>query len=877
MFRSSFQRTTICLIVFFLSFSCAKKKEQVKTDEETWPVIRSYDQDHLYRIALPLGGIGTGTVSLGGRGELRDWEIMNRPAKGFNTTGNLMDVPFFSIYTSTPGSSPVTKALTGPLYDWEYQHMEGRSVPLHGMPRFGKATFDAAYPLGQVHLSDSKMPVDVTLKAFNPLAPCNSMLSGLPLAILYYDVKNKTDHDVIVSVCGTMRNFIGVDGSRTIKNWKGEEIPTGAKSNRNEYRVTDYLKGIFMTSDGVDKDDPAFGNMSITTAGEKNVTWRTGSVPDNWSNSIQNFWDDFSSDGELTEQVFPPEDEPMASLAIKDTLKSGESRVFKFYLTWYFPNRKDWQGKENIGNYYTSNYIDSWEVAYSIAPYIKSLEKQTVLFINTLINSSLPRDVVEAALFNLSTLRSQTVFRTPEGTMFGWEGCMDNVGSCWGSCTHVWNYEQATPFLFGDLSRSMRKVEFGSATDTTGLMSFRVDLPLKNAQSMKVAAADGQMGTIMRFYRDWQLSGDSAMLKKYWPKVKSALSFCWLPGGWDANKDGVMEGIQHNTMDVEYYGPNPQMELWYLGALRAAEEMAIWMKDTAFADTVHNLFVNGSEWTDKNLFNGEYYEQKILVPAANSKSLPGLSAGMGSERKDNPDYQLGRGCLIDQLAGQYMAHICNLGYLVRKENILKTLASIRKYNYVENAGEHFNNMRSFALGKESGLLMASWPKGKPDIPFPYSSEIMTGFEYTAAAGMFFEGMKEEGMKTISDIRNRYDGLRRNPFDEAECGYHYARAMASWASIIALTEFHYSGVTKTMQMKSENGSYFWSTGNGWGKCEITGDGKIKDVKIYVYDGKVELKEFKLNNFGKRIISEKQAILIKEGQYKGFSIIAGGVNN
>ena len=50
----------------------------------TWPSLRTYTGRHLRRIALPLGGIGTGTVSLGGRGNLRDWEIVNRPAKGFH-------------------------------------------------------------------------------------------------------------------------------------------------------------------------------------------------------------------------------------------------------------------------------------------------------------------------------------------------------------------------------------------------------------------------------------------------------------------------------------------------------------------------------------------------------------------------------------------------------------------------------------------------------------------------------------------------------------------------------------------------------------------------------------------------------------------------
>ena len=199
----------------------------------------------------------------------------------------------------------------------------------------------------------------------------------------------------------------------------------------------------------------------------------------------------------------------------------------------------------------------------------------------------------EAALFNLSTLRTQTCFRTPDGRFFGWEGCADNAGCCHGSCTHVWNYEQATAFLFGALARACARSSSSTPPSDDGHMSFRVDLPLGRAQEFGLAAADGQMGCIMKLYRDWQLSGDEALAAALWPKVRKALEFCWIPGGWDADRDGVMEGCQHNTMDVEYYGPNPQMGLWYLGALRAAEEMARHLGETDFAARVPALFERG--------------------------------------------------------------------------------------------------------------------------------------------------------------------------------------------------------------------------------------------------------------------------------------------
>lgn len=445
---------------------------------------------------------------------------------------------------------------------------------------------------------------------------------------------------------------------------------------------------------------------------------------------------------------------------------------------------------------------------------MKQLEEETLLFVRSFLNSSYPETVKEAALFNLATLRSQTVFRLPSGHLMGWEGIMDRFGSCQGSCTHVWNYEMATPFLFGGLAQTMRDVEFNYATKENGLMNFRADLPLSEAAKGNSAAADGQMGCIMKMYREWQLSGDYAFLRKNWGQVKKVLSYAWTEKGWDGNQDGVMEGSQHNTMDVNYFGPNPQMGFWYMGALRAAEEMAWAMKDKSFAKKCRRLFEQGSRWMDEHLFNGEYYEHHITDPET--------FEFINMEGADDkiPAFQLGKGCLVDQLVGQYMAHICGLGYLGDKKHIHTTMESIMKYNYVSDFSRHFNNMRSYVMGEEAGLLMASWPKGRLEVPFPYFAEVMTGFEYCAAVGMIYEGMTDEALTCIRSIRDRFDGAKRNPFSEPECGHHYARSMASWASVIALSGFHYSAVDKQMQFTSAPGTYFWSNGYAWGMCRIS---------------------------------------------------------
>jgi hypothetical protein len=435
----------------------------------------------------------------------------------------------------------------------------------------------------------------------------------------------------------------------------------------------------------------------------------------------------------------------------------------------------------------------------------------------------------------------------------------------------VWNYEQAVPFLFGDLAKTMREVEFAFATDDKGLMSFRVGLPLTRARQWGRAAADGQMGCIMKMYRDWQLSGDDAMLKALWPRVRKAVEFCWLKGGWDADQDGVMEGCQHNTMDVEYYGPNPQMGIWYLGALRAAEEMARYLGEQVFAGRCRELFERGRRWIDAELFNGEYYEHRVSPPRKEADISDGLLVTAGQRRRARVDFQLGSGCLVDQLVGQFLAHVCGLGYLVKPANVRKTLSAILKYNLRSPLRGHFSNMRGYALGEESALLMAHYPKNRPRFPFPYFTEVMTGFEYTAAIGMLYEGMEKEGLMCIRNIRDRYDGRKRSPFDEAECGHHYARSMASWAAVPAWTGFRYSAVDQSMRFAPRTGLHFWSTGHAWGTCRIRGGSGSYRVELSVLHGRLKMKRFELTGRGGTDFT--RAAVLAAGRNKGFTVKAG----
>jgi non-lysosomal glucosylceramidase len=819
-----------------------------------WPVVKKYDQEHVYKIALPIGGIGTGTVSLGGRGNLQDWEIMNRPAKGYNPGSGRNNSAFFTLYTETGGKKDL-RLLEGPVPFYQYEGPSGAIATNHGLPRFNEVSFEAAYPFGEVNLKTAQIPVTVKIKAFNPLIPGDVSNSSIPVAVLDFELSNTSDREVTFTVCGSIQNFIGEDGSQ------GKAI-----DNKNRFKQEKGINGILMQSDGVDKNAEQWGNIALASPSEGNISYRTAWLPERWASSILDFWDDFLADGKLENRSDEVSEKPMASLAVSNKLPPHGSKTIRFLLTWYFPNRIAWS-EVPLKNYYSTQYSDSWDVALKTNQVLPALENKTIEFVNALCSSDLPETVIEAALFNISTLRTQTCFRISDGNFFAWEGCDDKTGCCFGTCTHVWNYETATAFLFGDLAIIERNIEFGAAENAEGLMSFRVTLPLEEPQSFAKVAADGQMGCIIKLYRDWQLSGDINVLKTLYPKAKSALGYTWKTGGWDGNQDGVMEGVQHNTMDVEYYGPNPQMTIWYLGALRAMEEMAIYMKDKEMASKCRKLFLSGSKWTDENLFNGEYYIHKIEVP--DKESIPKEQlVGMGSADYGNPDYQLGEGCLVDQLVGQYLAHVCGLGYLVKKENVAKTLQSIMKYNYKSNLSDHFNDFRSFALGNEAALLMASYPRSRPVNPFPYFTEVMTGFEYVAAIGMLYEGQTENGLKCISNIRSRYDGQKRSPFDEAECGHHYGRAMASWSAILALTGFHYSGVTKEMKFGNITGKYFWSDGYAYGTVEISDAGSDKLLTLNVLNGKLDISKIIVTGCGST--SLKKMTTLESGKKESFRI-------
>ncbi len=790
---------------------------------DVWALGRRYSGADRAWISLPVGGIGTGTIGFGGRGQLRDWELENHPSKGL-----VSPLTFLACQVAGPGVPAVARILEGALFDHEMAGEQGATAPLPGLPRFGSCEFEAAYPFGRVLLSDPGIPVRAVVEAWNPLVPGEEEASGLPLAVLRVAVTSLASEPLELSVMLSAEAFPG--HGRRARGEPSRQVITA--------RSAPGVTGIVLADSELDPLDEEQGTIAAAVLGEATWTgprWGWGK----WNQGLLAMWRSFAATGAPASGEWEPRgprpstqrsgSPPVAgTLGARRVLAPGATGEVTFALGWYFPNRRAWvwtgpgprggPGADIVGNYYATGYHDAWDVVTRVAPRLAVLREITERFVRAFLSADLGPAVKEAALNNLSTLRSQTFFRTADGLPFGWEGCMDEGGSCLGSCTHVWNYDAATAFLFGSLARGMREVEYSRATGDDGAMSFRVTLPLDRARNWHEVAADGQFGCVVKLYREWRLSGDGEWLARLWPACRRSVEFAWIDGGWDADADGLAEGAQHTTMDVEYFGPTPLVQGWYLAALAAAAEMAQAVGDEEFALTCARLRASGAAATEAALFNGDYYRQRVIPPGSFERVAPRLrNPGFGAARADEPEFQIADGCMLDQLVGDAHARLAGLGAVFDERHALAALRSIRRLNYVADFGAWTNVVRGFAGHGERGYIVVSYPGGLPEHPAPFWCEIWTGAEYAYATSLAQHGAPGLADDVAAGVRERFGGARRNPFDEAECGHHYARALASWGLVVALTGFAYDGRAGVMSFAAADGAavWFWSNGAAWG--------------------------------------------------------------
>ena len=784
-----------------------------------------------------LGGIGTGNVSVGTRGNYCDWEIFGQPGKGIH-----FPYTFFALWAKSKNTQPIVRILESriqPPYTCSHGFI---SADLAGLPRFERSSFSAAYPFVNVALEDSKLPLSVELEAFTPFIPLNAKDSGIPGAVIRYKVKNNSGEALEATVASSVANAVGFNGYDLFDNLLVK------KPVKNQYLDQDQMKGLLYTSPELAEDDFTNGSIAVMT-GEDSVTVKEEWLSGAWWDGIHDFWDDFSEDGKLEfhsefqgkESKFNDlSDLRIGSLGVRKTIPAHGEAVFEFILTWYFPNRpKYWGGhvcpenrnkKEIEHNYYAGFQKNAWDYGVYLYKNLESLEKASRSFTKALYESTLPDYVIEALANNITVLRSPTCFRISDGTFLSWEGSFPQHGSCEGNCTHVWNYAQTAAFLFPELEQSMRRTEFLLETDDIGRMAFRTLQVFGDKKWEMIPAVDGQMGTILRLYRDWKLGAGDALLKETWEKAALALDFAFTY--WDSDKDCVLDDQQHNTYDIEFYGPNSLSNSLFLAALKAGKGMAAYLGDTAHAEKYAEAFRKGSEKMDSMLWGGDYYIQ--VIDDINAYK-----------------YQYGTGCLADQVFGQMLAHLNHLGYVLPEEHIKKAIHSVFQYNFKETMEDHVNVQRTYALNQEKGLVLCSWPQGgRPKLPFVYSDEVWSGIEYQVAVHLIFEGFVEEGLAVVKAVRERYNGYDWNPWNEVECGNHYVRSMASWSVLVALSGYQFDLVNNTIGfapvIHQDDFRCFFSNAKNWGVYSQKRDpksGKL-ETKVEILYGEAD--DLKVNH-------------------------------
>lgn len=810
-----------------------------------------YKGTYTNEISFPLGGLGSGCIGLSGNGVLNGFEIFNKPNKcSYN------GYTHFAIKAKTK-NGVITKILNGDrATDFSPPQGSGAdAVSMCGFPHFKNHVFKGEFPIATIDFSDDNFPADVSLTAFNPFIPLDEDNSSIPGAFFEIAIKNTSDEEIEFQTAFTSQN--------PYDDAINESVSIGD------------FRALTLKSAKEPAPDVNAGDITIITDQEDSLVqtyWYRGG----WKDSLVTFWNNFNNEKDVCDRKYDDfyvnseGKRDHGTLYAKKIIAPGETKTIRYVYTWNNPVNRNFYhfdktnedgSKTSFKNYYAVLWENSLKSAVYSMQNWEMLKNKTVEFKNALHSQTLDSSVIDAISSTLSVLKSPTVLRFEDGSFHGWEGSFAKNGSCEGTCQHVYNYAYALCFLFPNLERGLRHNEFVYATEESGLSHFRMLLPLGISKGYTRPCVDGTMGMVIKSYREWKISGDNNWLKEHWNYIKRAVDFARSEENydkWDLDGDGVLEGRQHHTLDMELFGPSSWLEGMYLAALKAACEMAEYLGDTAAQKTYEKLFENGKKWTKENLFNGKHFIQKIdledksIIDRFNAENYWNSETG---EIK----YQIGEGSSIDQLLGQWHADILSLGDIFDKEQIDTALDNMMKINFIPSLREFANPWRVFGLNDEGGTLICNYDKGsrKPLIPVPYCEELMTGFEYSFAGELIFRGKTEEGLKVVKAIRDRYDGAKRNPYNEIECGNNYIRPLASFALINAFSgfEFHLpKGYIKFAPKVNENNfKCLWSLGTGWGEFAkeenkatfiikegsvklSSFDGALKNVQEVIIDGK-----------------------------------------
>ncbi|MEI9919142.1 MAG: GH116 family glycosyl hydrolase [Bacteroidota bacterium] len=739
-------------------------------------------KDELQYIGMPVGGIMCGMVYLGGDGRLWLWDVFNKNQSGV-------------VYKNIPWHEKIqfnfdyVRPFDGANYVEPVKDVrpldQGFSIKVNGDERklsdADEISFEATYPVATVRYSFKE--VAVTLKAYSPFIPLNAEDSALPATILSYSVENKSGSDAVIVFTGWFENKAAIYSA----------------NDAEYYRVNEKIEnGVFMYAKSHNWADESF--------------WH---APD-----YGNFCFASLNEGDKIEE------KPLAKITSSFTLQPSSKKDLNYVVAWYFPNLTFEKIRNEGGRHYKKRFKSSAEVVKYIRDNFKSLSEQTMLWTNTWYNeSTLPHWFLERTFLNISTLATTTCHWFESGRFYAWEG----IGSCPGTCNHVWQYAQAVGRIFPALERDTReRVDLGVGFYEDGHIGFRAEYDMQ-------PAVDGQAGRILDIYREHQMSIDNEFLKRVWPKTKHAIAYLLQQ---DTNNDGMTDTQLENTLDAKWPGEIAWIVGLSLAAIKASQLMAEEMGDKEVAAKCSDYVTKGKANMEKLLFNGEYF---IHRPDA----VKGRDGVLGSYNT----------CHIDQVYGQSWAFQVGIPErIIDKQKTLSALKALWKYNFTTDVGpylaEHHGG-RPYALPGEGGMIMNTNPKNE-EAPYgvkdawqvTYFHECMSGFEHQVASHMMAEGMVEESLILTRAIHDRYHAKKRNPFNEVECSDHYARAMASYGTFITACGFTYHGPKQEIgfapKLNADNFKAAFTAAEGWGTYSQT----KKESRIEVKHGKLALKNINI---------------------------------
>jgi len=647
------------------------------------------------------------------------------------------------------------------------------------------------------------LPAKVSMEAYTPLEPLHERDAAMPCAIVTLTVENTGNAPLEAGFLASLQN------------------PAGQAGMKNR------------VADGVLVCEPAEGRGHMALGCKAAEVQATA----NWE-SLQSLADSFRRGdvGGPTEAVAGQLESVAGAVSAQATVAPGESFSTTFQLAWYYPDvvhglsDRGWTTKGY-------EYVNHWPNAAAVVAEAKArhdeLRAKSLRFHETFYAGNLPYWLLDRINSQLGILRSSTVFWGADGFFGGWEGCNRGGGCCSGNCAHVWHYAQSHARLFPAIARQMRVQAL--AAEKEGAIPFR--LPAGNV------ACDSQCGEVLEAYREHLTTADDSWLKAHWPAIQEAMEYAIRR--WDPDEDGVLAGAQHNTLDVDLGGSTSWLGSMYLAALRAAAKMAELMGDGAAAKRYLAIEAKGGKTQNETLWNGEYY---IQIP----------------DPEPRRDY--GNGCHIDQVLGQWWAHQLDLGWVYPAERVKTALANLLKNNF-QGSFEGIRQIpRKFVDDHDAGLQMICWPHGdRTPNHILYADEVMSGFEYSAAAAMVQAGLINEGFTILLAAFDRYDGRLRtglagagnggsawgysgNPYGDDECGKYYARAMSIWSVLLAAQGFHHDGPAGLLAFdpvwQPEDHRTAFTASEGYGLFTQRREGGQQTNVVEVRGGQVRLSTLRL---------------------------------